>query len=87
MALGDRAYGTPKNIASCRARGLCPLLTRIGTEHGSGLGVLRWVVESRLAWFSRKRRPKICYEQAGEHVQAFHDLAAALICARKLKWL
>ncbi len=85
-ALGDRAYGTPKNIAACRARGILPLLARIGTDHGSGLGTLRWVVESCLAWFSHYRRLKLCYERTGEHFQAFHELAATLICARKLKW-
>ena len=87
VALGDRAYGTPRNIASCRDRGILPLLARIGTDHGSGLGVLRWVVESCLAWFGHNRRIKLCYERTGDHFQAFHDLAAALICARKLKWL
>ena len=86
-ALGDRAYGTPKNVAACRARRILPLLARIGTDHGSGLGTLRWVVESCLAWFSHYRRLKLCYERTGEHFQAFHELAAALICARKLKWL
>ena len=51
VALGDRAYGTAKNIAACRSRGIRPLLAHIGTDHGSGLGTLRWVVESCLAWF------------------------------------
>jgi hypothetical protein len=87
VALGDRAYGTPKNIAACRTRGIYPLLAKIGTGHGSGLGTLRWVVESCLSWFGQHRRLKLCYERNGEHFQAFHDLAAGLICARKLKWL
>lgn len=87
VALGDRAYGTPKNIRACRDRGILPLLAPIGTAHGSGLGTLRWVVESCLAWFGHYRRLKLCYERTGEHFQALHELAAALICARKLKWL
>lgn len=87
VALGDRAYGTPKNIAACRARRILPLLAKVGTGHGSGLGTIRWVVESCLSWFGQHRRLKLCYERSGEHFQAFHDLAAALICARKLKWL
>jgi transposase len=87
VALGDRAYGTPQNIAACRARGILPLLARIGADHGSGFGTLRWVVESCLAWFGHCRRLKLCYEKTGEHFQAFHDLAAALICARKLQWV
>ena len=78
---------TPRNMASCRDRGLLLLLARIGTKHGSGLSALRWVVESFLAWFGQHRRLKLCYESTGEHFQAFHDLAATLICACALKWL
>ena len=87
VGLGDRAYGTPHNIAALRARGIYPALARIGTGHGSGLGMLRWVVESCLAWFGHYRRLKVCYEKTGEHWQAFHDLAASLICTRKLRWI
>lgn len=86
-ALNDRVYGTPKNIAACRARRILPLLAKVGTGHGSGLGTTRWVVESCLSWFGQHRRLKLCSERSGQHFQAFHDLAAALICARKLKWL
>lgn len=86
-ALGDRAYGTPKNIAACRQLGILPLLARIGTEHGSGLGKCRWVVERCLAWFGNYRRLKICYERTGDHFQAFHDLTASLICAKRLRWI
>lgn len=84
VALGDRAYGTPRNIQGCRARSIDPMLGRTRTDHGSGLGQLRWVVESSLAWFGNWRRIKFCYERDGEHFQAFHDVAAALICAGKL---
>ena len=87
VGLGDRAYGTQSNIDALRARGIYPALARIGSEHGSGLGVVRWVVESCLSWFSHHRRLKLCYEKTGEHWQALHDLAASLICARKLRWI
>jgi hypothetical protein len=86
VVLGDRAYGTPNNLAGCRERHIFPLLARVGSDHGSGLGSMRWVVESCLAWFGHYRRIKICYEKSGEHFQAFHDLAAALICTVKLRW-
>ncbi len=84
VLLGDRAYGTARNYCGCRERGIHPILGKPGTSHGSGLGVLRYVVERTQAWFGNCRRLKICYERTGEHFQAFHDLAAALICARKL---
>jgi len=44
-------------------------------------------VESSLARFGHCRRLKLCYEKTGEQFQALHDLAAALICARKLRWI
>lgn len=81
---GDRAYGSATNIAATVKRRIVSLLARQGQEHGSGLGRFRYVVERTLSWFGQNRRLKICYEKFGEHFQAFHDLAAALICARKL---
>ena len=81
---GDRAYGSSSNIAATLKRRIISLLARQNQEHGSGLGKFRYVVERTLSWFGQNRRLKICYEKLGEHFQAFHDLAAALICARKL---
>lgn len=84
---GDHAYGTPTNLYGTKARGITPLMARLGqrnTTHGSGLGVFRYVIERTLAWFGNERRIKLCYERTGPHFQAFHDLAAALICARRL---
>jgi transposase len=37
---------------------ITPIIVRRGTEHGSGLGVYRWVVEAAFAllhWFRRLR--------------------------------
>lgn len=81
---GDRAYGTPANIIGTRVRQIICQLARQTQGHGSGLGKFRYVVERTLAWFGHNRRLKICYEKLGAHFQALHDLAAALICARKL---
>jgi transposase len=81
---GDRAYGTPKNIAGTLKRRVVSLLARPTQPHGSGLGKFRYVVERTLSWFGQNRRLKICYEKMGEHFQALHDLAAAIICARRL---
>lgn len=58
------------------------LLTPYGkarTEHGSGLGKTRYVVERTLSWMGNFRRLKLCYERFGEHFQAFHERAACLI--------
>src|SRR5262249_47246537 len=48
--------------------------------HGSGLGKTRYVVERTLAWFPNYRRLIVCYEKTGAHFQAFHVLAACVMC-------
>ncbi len=85
--VGDRGYGFPWIISAIMAMGIESLLCPRGSEHGSGLGRRRYVVERTLAWFGQCRRIKLCYEKCGEHFQAFHDLAACLLCAKKLKRL
>jgi len=66
-------------------RNVIPTLAAQRQPHGSGLGRVRYVVERTLAWFRNYRRINHCYERFGQHFQAFHDLAASLICANKLK--
>jgi len=83
--VGDRAYGSFANRVRCACRNVIPLLAAPREVHGSGLGRKRYVVERTLAWFSNFRRIKLCYEKCGTHFQAWHDLAAALICANKIR--
>lgn len=78
--MGDRGYGFPWVIAAVMAMNIVSLLDPRGSEHGSGLGKQRYVVERTLSWFGNYRRIKVCYERTGAHFQAFHDLAATLIC-------
>lgn len=78
--MGDRGYGFPGVIAAVVAMRIVSLLAPRGSEHGSGLGRQRYVVERTLAWFGNYRRLKLCYEKTGSHFQAFHELAAVLIC-------
>jgi len=84
---GDAAYGTEANIREVVKRGIRPLLSPYGNskrQHGSGLGKTRYVIERTLSWFGNFRRLKFCYERTGEHFQAFHELAASLICLNRL---
>jgi hypothetical protein len=84
--IGDRAYGTREMIALVESQRIDSLLApRADDTHGSGLGVLRYVVERTLACFSHFRRLRLCYERWGKHFQAFHDLAAALLVCSRLK--
>jgi hypothetical protein len=54
----DRGYDHDKYRRQVRGKGITPVIARRGTEHGSGLGVHRWVVEQSIAllhWFRRLR--------------------------------
>jgi hypothetical protein len=62
-----------------------PVIARRGTEHGSGLGVHRWVAEQSpalLHWFGRLR---IRWEIRDDIHEAFLSLACAIICWRRLQ--
>ena len=84
--LGDRAYGTKEMVALVEGLGIESMLApRSDDTHGSGLGVLRYVVERSLACFSHFRRLRLCYERWGEHFQAFHELGASLLVCSRLK--
>jgi transposase len=83
---GDGAYGIKEIIAKVIAQRIKPLLAPYGNtprEHGSGLGKTRYFIEQTLSWFGNFRRLKMCYERTGEHFQAFHELAACIICAQR----
>jgi transposase len=82
---GDRGYGFPETIRAVRACGIKPQLAPRGSEHGSGLGRKRYVVEQTFAGLGQCRRLKICYEKTGEHFQAFHEIAESLFCFRRLQ--
>lgn len=85
---GDGAYGIKGIIAEVVQRRVRPLLAPYGKArkgHGSGLGKTRYVVERSLSWLDNFRRLKRCYERFGEHYQAFHELAACLICANRIE--
>ena len=82
---GDAGYGSAALRALVKWLGIKPILAPLGKAHahGGGLGKTRYVVERTLSWFGNFRRLKLCYERCGEHFQAFHELAAAILCAKR----
>jgi transposase len=81
----DRGYGFPWTIALVLAWGLRTLIAPRGSEHGSGLGRTRFVVERTHAWFGHFRRLTQCYERQERHFLALEQLAACVICARRVR--
>ncbi|MER5918534.1 IS5 family transposase [Streptomyces sp. NPDC001982] len=81
----DRGYDHDKYRKQVRAVGITPIIARRGTEHGSGLGVHRWVVEQSFALLHWFRRLRIRWEIRDDIHEAFLSLACSIICWRRLK--
>ena len=77
---GDRGYDSEPVRAILRWMGIEPILAKRNTEHGSGLGVTRWVVERTLSWLHNYRRLRVRWERRSDIHFAFLKLAASLIC-------
>jgi len=78
----DKAYDLPRCRQALRKRRIGDRIARRGIESSERLGRHRWVVERTLAWFSRFRRLTVRYERRADIFEAFHHLAASLICWR-----
>lgn len=81
----DRAYDSDKHRDLVRAKGIDPQFARKGTEHGSGLGIYRWVVEQCIALLHWFRRLRIRWEIRDDIHEAFLSIACGIICWRRLK--
>ena len=81
---GDKAYDQKAIRAEVRRRGITVRIARKGVESSERLGRHRWIVEAVLAWLMNNRRLARRYERKAEHFQAFADLAAILLCHRRL---
>jgi hypothetical protein len=77
---GDRGYDSEPERRWLRQRGNEPFLSQRGTEHGSGLGIYRWVVERTLSWLHANRELRLRTERRADIHEAFLSLACSLIC-------
>lgn len=81
----DRGYDSEPVREALRGVGIEPYIARRNAEHGSGLGVHRWVVERTLSWLHQFRRLRIRYERRLDIHQAFLTIGCLLICHRILE--
>ena len=81
----DRGYDHEAYRDWVRAVQFIPHIARRGTEHGSGLGVYRWVAEGAIALLHWFRRLRIRWEIRDDIHQAFVTLGCAIICWRRLR--
>ena len=59
---------------------MVPSLAKRNTEHGSGLGKFRYVVEACFDWLFNWRRLRVRYEKRPDIHDAFLFLGCAMIC-------
>jgi transposase len=77
---GDRGFDSAPHREELRRRGIKPKLARRKTEHGSGLGKVRWVVERFFSWLHRFGRLRVRTDKSEGMHDAFLKLACAEIC-------
>jgi transposase len=80
----DRAYDSEPHREEMRARGIDPQFAKRRTEHGSGLGIYRWVVERTQAWLHDFKKLRLRTDPDGAIHKALVSLGSALICLRFL---
>jgi transposase len=83
--IADRGYDYDKYRRLVWQRGIKPIIARRQTEHGSGLGRHRWVVERTFAWLHNRRRLLIRTDPRDDIHEGFLALACCLGCWRRLE--
>jgi transposase len=83
--IADRGYDHDKYRRLVWARGVKPVIARRQTEHGSGLGRHRWVVERTFAWLHNFKRLLVRYERRAEMHRALLALGCCLVYFRRLR--
>jgi transposase len=79
------ATTTTSTGVSCGSAGLRRKIARRNTEHGSGLGRYRWVVERTFAWLHNFKRLLVRYERRADIHHALLALGCCLVCFRRLR--
>jgi transposase len=77
---GDRAYDSEPHREELRRRSIDPQLARRRTDHGSGLGVFRWVVERFFSWLHHYRKLRLRTDRTTSNHYGLLKLACSLIC-------
>jgi hypothetical protein len=84
--MGDRGDDSDPHRMTLSGRGIRTRIARRGGPHGSGLGVLRYVVvEQTIALFHQMRRPRVRYDCRDDVHEAFMKQACILICHTRLR--
>ena len=84
LVMADRGYDADANRAALSGKGIRTRIARRKAEHGSGLGVLRYVVEQTVALFHQFRRLRVRDDRDDGIHESFMSLACSIIFWRRL---
>jgi transposase len=76
----DCGYDSDPHRREIKKRRIVPVIRRRRTEHGSGLGKTRWVVERTHSWLHQNRRLRVRFEKRADIHEAFLVLGCIMIC-------
>jgi len=77
---GDAGYDSEPTRSILRWLGIKPYIRKRGSEHGSHLGRIRWVVERTISWIKGLRRMRVRYDRSATTIDAWATIAAAVVC-------
>ncbi len=82
--LADAGYDSADNRWLCLREGIQPVIRHKGTEHGSGLGVVRSIVENANAWLLNNKRLDRRQDRSAAVIQSLLTAACIFIIANRL---
>jgi len=82
--LADAGYDSADNRWLCLREGIRPLIRKIGSGHGSGLGAARSVVEKANAWLLNNKRLDRRHDRAAPIIQSLLTSACIFVIANRL---
>ena len=77
--IADRGHDHDKYRRELWCRCMKPVIARRSTDHGSGLGRVRWMVERTFAWLHNFRRLRIRWERGAGHGRRCRTLLSTLV--------
>lgn len=76
----DRAYDDETARQLLDWLNIKPHLARRRTEHGSGMGIYRWVVERTISWLHSFKRLRLRFDRRADIQEGFLNFAKSLVC-------
>ena len=82
--VADAGYDSADNRWLCLREGIRPVIRRKGSEHGSGLGAVRSIVENANAWLLNNKRLDRRHDRSAGVIQSLLATACIFVIANRL---